>query len=72
MLKYLEVSITPYYICRQLKRKTMKKTKQSKINRAETIISKLVDLQAISNGDMNLQSACRAVRAYIDNLRSSR
>lgn len=23
MLKYLEVSITPYYICRQLKRKTM-------------------------------------------------
>jgi len=50
----------------------MKKNKQSKINRAETIISKLVDLQAISNGDMNLQSACRAVRAYIDNLRSSR
>lgn len=23
MRKYLEVSITPYYICRQLKRKTM-------------------------------------------------
>lgn len=48
---------------------TMKRNKASKIKRAETIISKLVDLQAISNGDMNLQTATRAVRAYIENLR---
>jgi hypothetical protein len=48
----------------------MKTSKSAKIKRAETIISKLVDLQALSNQNMSLQTATRAVRYYIEKLRN--
>ena len=48
----------------------MKKTKSAKIKRAETIISKIVDLQYVNSGfDPYLQDAARSIRKYIENLK---
>jgi len=51
----------------------MQNTKKSKIKRAETIISKIVDLQSLCSGWSNtdLQSAARHIRAFINQIEIS-
>lgn len=46
----------------------MKRNKAAIRKRLETIISKLVDVQALLPGNMDLQSATRAIRYTIDKL----
>jgi hypothetical protein len=51
----------------------MRNNKNAKLKRAETIISKIVDLQTICSGWSNtdLQSAARHIRAFINQIENS-
>ena len=52
---------------------TMQTTKKAKLKRAETIISKIVDLQTICSGWSNtdLQTAARHIRSFIEKTQNS-